>query len=86
MELYLHSPYFFMVLCLSIGTSLPSVYSKQTVRYCDVHAVGQQSTVETLFTTVAWQCTRTQQWLLQQWENCIFYGIRSEEVFSLGSD
>jgi hypothetical protein len=23
---------------------------------------------------------------MQQWENCVFYGVRSEEVFSLGSD
>jgi hypothetical protein len=34
---------------------------------------------------VAWQCTRTQQWLMQQWENCFFYGVRSEEVFSTES-
>jgi hypothetical protein len=35
---------------------------------------------------VAWQQTRTQQWLMQQWKNCVFYGVRSEDVFSLGSD
>jgi hypothetical protein len=43
------------------------------VIYCDVHAVG-------VAVDVAWQCTRK-----QQWENCLFYGVRSEEVFSTGS-
>jgi hypothetical protein len=32
------------------------------VTVCDMHAVGQQSTVETLFITVAKQRINTQQW------------------------
>jgi hypothetical protein len=47
-----------------------------------VHAAG-------VAVDVAWQRTRTQQWLLQQWESCSFlYGPvwhNSKAAFSMGS-
>jgi hypothetical protein len=42
------------------------------ILYCDMRTVGQQSTVETLFITVAKQQINTQQW--------------KRPVFSMGSD
>jgi hypothetical protein len=34
--------------------------------YCDVYAVGID---------IAWQRTR-----MQQWENCVFYGVHSQAI------
>jgi hypothetical protein len=44
----------------------------KTLKYCDMHAVGQQSTVETLFTTVAKQRNNG---------TVVFFGVRSGNDF-----
>jgi hypothetical protein len=47
--------------------------------YCDVHDVG-------VAVDVAWQRTRTQQWLMQQWELCFLWGpIRGSVFYGVGS-
>jgi hypothetical protein len=52
-------------------------YKKKFLKYCDVHALG-------VAVDVAWKRTRTQQWLLQQWENCVFYGSDPRKCFLRG--
>jgi hypothetical protein len=49
-----------------------------------MHAVGQQSTVETLSITVAKQRINTQQWKLPAFSTFLVRH-NNEEVFSLGS-
>jgi hypothetical protein len=40
-----------------------------------MHAVG-------VAVDVAWQRTRTQQSPMQQWDNCVFYGVCSEATIA----
>jgi hypothetical protein len=62
---------------------------KQHPKYCDVHAVGQQSQQKK---DVAWQRTRTQQWeeLLfstgsgPAQRGSVFFGVRAQDVGSAG--
>jgi hypothetical protein len=54
----------------------------EMLKYCEVHAVGQQSTVETLFITVARQTTRD---VFSMWSDPSLLRNNGEAAFSMGS-